>query len=185
MTEAIYRSYNGDMKNNITADYLKTRLIYDPETGEFVWKYCGHKGNQWNSMCAGKTAGTFSTLGYGVIRIDNIVYLSHRLAWLYMTGEWPTHEIDHIDHDPGNNRYANLRPATRKNNGRNRKLSKNNAIGIKGVCRIPRSGKWQATITVNGKHKHLGSFCTPEEAGEAYAEAARKFFGEFACPMAS
>jgi hypothetical protein len=95
-----------------------------------------------------------------------------------MTGKWCSLVIDHRDGDPSNNRWANLRRATRSQNSANRRIPRNNPCGFKGVSR--HRGKWDATICKKGRRHFLGSFLTPQAAHAAYVKAARKLFGEFA-----
>lgn len=90
----------------------------------------------------------------------------------------PGEEVDHIDSDTFNNRRDNLRVATRAQNTRNTKLRSNNTSGYKGVSWHKYA--WMAQIMFEGKKIYLGLFKTPEEAHEAYCEAAKKYFGEFA-----
>lgn len=92
------------------------------------------------------------------------------------------HEVcDHRDGNSLNNRRSNLRVATIRQNAQNAKIQKNNKSGFKGVCRdIKCHNRWTARISVNGKYIHLGNFSSPEEAHDAYVEAAQKYFGEFA-----
>jgi hypothetical protein len=94
-----------------------------------------------------------------------------------MTGKFPEQEIDHIDGDGTNNRWENLREATRAQNNAN--CRGYNKCGIKGVYQ--RGPSWIAQISPNGGRSiHLGCFRTPEEAHAAYLAAAHKYFGEFA-----
>lgn len=86
---------------------------------------------------------------------------------------------DHIDGDGLNCRRHNLRPATDANNQANRKISRNNTSGFKGV-RWER-GAWRAQIQVSRRVRFLGYFSDPTAAARAYDAAARKHFGEFAC----
>jgi hypothetical protein len=102
------------------------------------------------------------------------------LIWLYMTGEWPSDDIDHRDRDGLNNRWANLREATRSQNLANRCAQVNNAIGVKGVCLERATGRYLAYIKVAGRTIALGRFGTAEEASRAYMAAALQHFGEFA-----
>jgi hypothetical protein len=97
-----------------------------------------------------------------------------------MTGRWAKPTIDHRDGDCTNNRWNNLRRATRSQNNANRSRPRHNTSGYKGASRCRRSGKWLAHIGINGKIIFLGRFETPQEAHAAYLKAARKLFGEFA-----
>ena len=172
----------------LTADYLRTILDYDPETGIFTWKEREDAAPQWNSRLAGKRAGTLQPNGRGgntiVIGINGRTYPAHRLAWLYMTERWPAKIIDHRDGNCINNAFANLREATNSQKKAKDKRRSNNVSGYKGVSRSP-SGclkPWTARIQVNGNVHYLGLFDTPEEAHNEYIKAAKKHFGEFANP---
>jgi len=133
-----------------------------------------------NSVKAGDVAGRGSGGGYRQISVDNRLYLAHRLAWLYMTGEWPEVQIDHVNMDRADNRFVNLRQATRSENKGNMRAQANNASGLKGVYWHKRAGKWCAQINTNGTRRHLGCFDSPEAAHAAYIASAKKHFGEFA-----
>jgi hypothetical protein len=97
-----------------------------------------------------------------------------------MTGEWPMFQVDHKDNDRLNNRWENLRKADNQTNQANAKKSKNNTSGYKGVFWNSQRQKYHGKIQVNGKQIHLGSFVDPKKAHEAYIEAAKKYYGEFA-----
>lgn len=84
----------------LTQSELKNKLTYNPETGLF-----GRKN---------KIAGSLRPNGYIQIGINKKLFRAHRLAFLYMTGEWPKSDVDHIDMDRKNNKWANLREADRK-----------------------------------------------------------------------
>src|SRR5262249_8915068 len=86
-------------------------------------------------------------------------YPAHHLAWLYKKGNWCSQMIDHRDLDPSNNRWTNLRRATRSQNNANRCVPPNNACGLKGVS--PDRDRWRATIRKNRRRYHLGKFVTP------------------------
>ena len=150
----------------ITPERLRELLHYDPDTGIFTWRVA-------RGRCS---VGAIAGIEYKSsidIRVDGRLYRAHRLAWLYMTGEWPVFEIDHRDRNPHNNRLRNLRDATRTINAQNIGGPKsNNTIGVLGVRKC--HGKFQARIAVNGKPIHLGCFDTEAEASASYLAARRK-----------
>ncbi|MGN6641537.1 MAG: HNH endonuclease, partial [Verrucomicrobiota bacterium] len=117
-----------------------------------------------------KTAGCSSD-GYVIIYVDNKSYRAHRLAWFYMTGVWPTDEIDHRDLDKLNNKWDNLRAATRSENAQNLPLNKHNKTGFTGVSWDKRSKKFKAVICKDGALHRLGSFSDPIDAHNAYVTA--------------
>lgn len=152
-----------------TPERVREALAYDSETGVFVWQV------SLGRVRAGAIAGT-PHKGYCRITIDKHHYGAHQLAWLYVTGEWPPGDIDHIDGDPLNNRFANLRLADSTLNKWNVVAPQtNNSSGYRGVSRS--WNKWVAHISVDGHHKYLGSFDTPEAASEAYWVAKAEHHG--------
>jgi hypothetical protein len=159
---------------DISAERLRQLLHYDHETGIFTWKV-SIKARTY----PGKIAGCKDTYGYIKICIDQNQCRAHRLAWLYMTGEWPAHSIDHIDGDKSNNAWSNLRIAIHSDNISNQKLSAANTIGYKGI-HLHSSGKWRAQISAKKKKIHLGYFATKQDAHAAYCRAAGVLHGEFA-----
>jgi hypothetical protein len=160
------------IKRDLTAEYVRSILDYDPETGEFRWKE-DRKGQKTRGMIAGATTKG----GYRIISIWKVRYLAHRLAWLIMTGSWPIDQIDHINHDPADNRWVNLRAATYTQNQQNSRSMKH-GVRYKGVHQD--GERWVAYITINKKRRHLGQFGSAEDAALAYNEAAMLAFGEFA-----
>jgi hypothetical protein len=90
---------------------LLVLFSYDPDTGLFTRLVTTGSRSQ-----AGEIAGSKDSQGYWQISINHRVHRAHRLAWLYMMGEWPDAEIDHRDLNRSNNRWSNLRPATRAQN---------------------------------------------------------------------
>lgn len=155
----------------ITQDRLKEVLRYDPETGLFTWLVATGR-----RMRVGSVAGTKSSEGYIRIAVDGKIYRAHRLAFLYMTGEWPHDQVDHCDTDRTNNRWLNLRPASNSQNAANKRAT--SSTGYKGVYK--NGIGYAAQITVGGKNIYLGQFSTPEQASAAYVAAANDNFGEFA-----
>lgn len=151
----------------LTADRLREVVSYNPETGHFTRKN-------------GEPSGSISDQGYIRIKIQDRSYQAHRLAWLYMTGKNPVEQIDHINGDRLNNKFSNLREASRLQNNRN-SVSKSYVNDLpRGVAIAQPSGRFKAYIRTSGKQRHLGTFDTPEEASEFYQLAADLLHGEFA-----
>lgn len=146
----------------VTQDELKELLTYEPETGFFRWKK-----SRSNRAKVGGIAGWNDGQGYLRIRLDKKDYKVHRLAYFYMTGEWPKNQIDHADGNGYNNAWKNLREATNKQNQENLPLSKSNKSGFLGVYFFKSMKKWAAQVTHNRKKIYLGSFDTPEKAAAA------------------
>lgn len=154
-------------------DRLKQLLKYDSETGDFVWLVA--RGKARKGIVAGNERERVNR-----IRLDGKTYAAHRLAWLFVYGEWPAGCIDHINGNARDNRIANLRLASHSENMRNRKKHKNNKSGFKGVTFEPgRTRPWCARIYVGGRLRRLGSFRCPTAASLAYGCAAKRYFGEF------
>jgi hypothetical protein len=136
---------------------------YDPETGVFT-----------------RLTGVGSPInvkpnqdGYLRAKIDGRTYMLHRIAWFYVTGEWPEQEIDHRNARPADNRFKNLREATASQNNANRRRYMN-SIGFRGVR------PWGRKYIAKAGKTYLGLFTTPEAAHAAYVEAAQAMYGEFA-----
>lgn len=164
-------------RRKLTQSLLQEALRYDPCTGHFTWI----KGR--TGTAPGRRAGWVADSGHICIGIDRRTYKAHRLAWLYMTGAWPVHEIDHKNNVPADNRFANLREATDQQNSHNRRTRCDNVSGLKGVCfrKDKKERPYQALICIGlGKKRSLGFYRTPQEAHAAYAAAARTHHGEFA-----
>lgn len=161
-------------------DELMRALSYDPETGAFIWRARPDKPVNWSTRWAGKAAGTIDKDGYHVIIVNTFGFKAHRLAYLFMTGEWPPSDIDHIDGAPANNAWTNLRSATRTQNNGNCGPRSRVSSGMKGVYRVKSTGRWMSRIRCGPVREYLGTFATKEAAQEAYAAAARRLFGEFA-----
>jgi hypothetical protein len=160
---------------DLTQERLKVLLHYDPETGIFT-----RLVQTGSRTRVGDVAGGVNVHGYRQVGVCGRLYYAHRLAWLYMTGEWPPHHTDHINGDRDDNRWPNLRLATHAQNLANSRKSKNNTSGLKGVSWDARKRKWFAQITVSRRHHFLGYFDDPTSAHGAYIDAAEKHFVQFA-----
>ena len=160
-------------RNDLTQEYLKSILHYNPETGIWTWISARPK------IRIGDIAGGI-VHGYLSIKINGKKYFAHRLAWLYMTGEWPTEEIDHMDLNRKNCKWNNLREASRTQNFANQRKYSNNKSGIKGVCWDKSANKWLAQIQINKQKIMLGFYENVKDAAEVYAKAAKEYFKEFA-----
>lgn len=159
-----------------TADYLREVLDYDPSTGIFIWSKSPLRGG----AITGRVAGKVEAFGYRRIKMKGVLYAAHRLAWMYVYGEWPPLQLDHINRQRDDNRISNLRMATASQNAANRARPKANATSrFKGVTWHKGCAKWQSLITHNGKSIYLGLYESEEEAARAYRDEAARRFGEF------
>lgn len=158
-------------RDNVTYARLRELLHYDPETGVFNWAV-SRRG-----VRPGRPAGCLDHRGYILIGIDRELYMAHRLAVLYMTKKWPPADTDHRDRNKSNNRWENLRLASRTDNNGNSKAKRPN--NLKGASQKP-NGRWMAQIVRNKTHYYLGLYDTKEQAHEAYCRMAVKLYGEFA-----
>jgi citrate synthase len=156
--------------NMITQKELKEMLHYEPDTGVFTWKVY----RAWNSDID-DIAGTLRPDGYIKIGINNKSYLAHRLAWLYMTGEFPTSDTDHKYRDRSDNRWKHLRDITRSFNNINASIHNNNTSTITGISRDKCSNKWRASITINRKAINLGRYINFTDAVQARYDAEIKY----------
>jgi len=150
----------------LTQSRLKELLDYNPTTGQFTRLSTGKPVRGWKDKD-----------GYLVAQLDNVEYRMHRLAWLYVHGQWPERFIDHINMVRHDNSIANLREANHSQNACNQSARANNKSGFKGVdwhC-----GAWRAQIMKDGKKYALGHYPTPELAHAAYVAKARLLHGDF------
>lgn len=154
--------------HRLDAQTLRGLLSYDRETGVFTWLV--RRGRTAN---AGSPAGHLNG-GRISIRVLGRLYFASRLAWLYETGEWPAQHIDHINGNPSDNSFKNLRDVPRTINMQNLRAAKRNSrLGLLGISM--KGSRYQAQICISGKAFHLGYFDTAEEASSAYITAKRDF----------
>lgn len=154
-------------RDSLTHERLRELLHYDPDLGWFMRKVgrC-----RWRE---GEVAGALNEDGYVVIKLDDVQHAAHRLAWLYMTGSWPSQHIDHIDGQRSNNAFINLRDVTKSINAQNmRKARIDSTSGFLGASRHKKG--WQAQLQVGGVLHYLGFYGTAEAAHAAYVAAKRR-----------
>ena len=153
--------------SHATIERLKFLLEYDSVTGIFTWK-----NPTSNRVKVGDVAGAVNSKNkYICIRLDGSVYLAHRLAWFYTYNIWPQDQIDHIDGVRSNNNIINLREVNNIENHKNSKVYKHNTSGHHGVSFYKKRSKWTASISVDGKRKHLGIFVDKDDAIKARKKA--------------
>lgn len=136
----------------LTEQRLKELLHYDIVSGVFTRKISRRSDR------IGKTAGSPNEFGHMQIRLDGILYMAHRLAFLYVNGEWPTTNIDHINGNPGDNSFTNLRLATPKENQENVGLRVDNSSGYRGISWNVRERKWVARVQHHKVRFLIGKF---------------------------
>ena len=149
----------------------QTRLMqvfdYNPETGVFTRKL------KQTGIKQGSVSGSLSTQGYLVTSVDGKLYSCHRLAWLYVTGNWPDYQIDHINGCRSDNRIANLRDLKKEINIQNQRRAQKSNKSTQVLGTFKNGKKFAARIAHNGKKLYLGTFTTLEEASAAYLAAKR------------
>lgn len=151
----------------ITQNRLRELAHYCPETGQFT--HLQSKGRKKSGM----PAGSLRRDGYVYAMFDGHRAMAHQFAWLYVTGEWPTQEIDHIDGNKANNAFANLRQVSRRTNTENKRTARRtNTTGLLGASR--KGNRFIASIMHKGKRFYLGVFETAEEAHQIYLLEKRK-----------
>jgi len=147
----------------ITQQELKELVTYDPDTGLMHWKKRTSKHIKkpsslkgWNTKYAYNALKLIDGKGYLFASINYKQYRLHRLAWLYVYGEWPN-IIDHMNGVKTDNRLCNLRNTTHQGNHLNQKRNSKNTSGVTGVYLNKKSGIWCAQMKFNGKTYHIGS----------------------------
>jgi hypothetical protein len=154
---------------------LRGAFSYDPESG--ILSYASPR----QKVRVGDRAGRQQPQGHRVVGFAGRTFVEHRVIFAIQTGRWPIAEIDHINNRRADNRWANLREATRTQNQRNNPgYTRKHGARLKGAYPVGSSGKWQAIISVGGKATYIGTFETEENAHDAYVLAAEGLVGEFA-----
>lgn len=163
----------------LTQTRLREVFDYNPLTGIFTYRESSRRG--W----VGKIADSIKpgrAGGYTLIMVDGEKFRASRLAWLYMTGQWPDEDVDHINQCRADDRWSNLRLATRGQNMANGSMRQDNSSGYRGVYWDKDHQKWRAQIGHNKKVHYCGLYDTPEEAARARDAKAVQLHGEFARP---
>jgi hypothetical protein len=169
---------------------------YDPMTGVCVWLprpasfFTGNNrfsaevvAKQWNSRWAGRPIGAVNSWGYLEAKVFGRSYKLHMLIWVYQTGAWPKQRINHENDCLTDNRWSNLREGTYAQTSARRRTTSKSGAWLRGAYPTHRRGNakpWRASITIEGKRIHLGVYETELDAHEAYAAAAKYYYGEFA-----
>lgn len=154
------------MRHKIDPAIVKENLTYNPETGEFLWA-TARKGR----IVQRRAGNLHKSTGYRRICLNGINYVEHRLAWVWMTGNDPELEVDHINRIRNDNRWSNLRLADRTENTLNSSIKKSNSSGVVGVSWDKQRSKWVAQARVAGKKRNLGRYDTKEDAVKAWRSA--------------
>lgn len=156
----------------LTVTRLRKRLYYSKTTGLFSWLVRSSSRTD-----IGDIAGCGNTTDrYIYITVDGVRYSAHRLAWFYVYGVWPTHEIDHKNEIRHDNRWSNLRPATRGENEQNQSVAQRNSkSGVLGVCWDNSRKKWRAFVKLGGKQIHHSYHISLDDAVAARAKAKAKY----------
>ena len=161
------------MKSKEPARELQARLhkafIYDPASGAFL-----HRANGVHKTAMANAASKNKITGYMTLRFDGGNVYAHRMAWVYLYGEYPD-RIDHINGDRADNRIANLRSVTQSGNLQNLTNRPQRSNPYLGVSQCKKTGRFEAYIQIQGRKKSLGRHATPEEAHQAYLSAKKVF----------
>jgi hypothetical protein len=151
----------------LTQTRLKEVLDYDPETGFFTRRL------KQTGVKQGKITGSLLREGYVVTSVDCKIYKCHRLAWLYITGAWPTGQIDHINGNRSDNRFDNLRDVSKQQNIENQRKAQQSNKSTNELGTWKNGSGFAARISHNNTKLYLGTFATVAEAKAAYVTAKR------------
>lgn len=161
-------------RSDITQEMVKQWFHYDPDTGSFIRLL---RYDSYGKLCKTyKPVEGRNNRGYYWVGVFGKNCLVHRLIWLWMTGEHPSGEIDHVDGNRTNNRWSNLRDVNSFENARNQGVRVDCSSGVRGVTYQSREGYkgnpyWSARISHKGVRHHLGNFQNFEDAVNARKRA--------------
>lgn len=163
------------MRPSPSIDRLRELFTYNEVEGTFVWRIANG-----GRSSPGRVAGASCPQGYVYLRIDGVPYRAHRLAWLYVYGEWPPEFIDHLNGNRSDNRIANLRLATLETNNQNRRNARKDSLtGLMGVTFRKKDGYYQGVIQHHGVRYYLGRSRDPQVIHLRYLEAKRSLHKGF------
>lgn len=169
------------MLSDLKASEVRALFTYDKDEGILRWRNASGRHGRYP---AGSRAGSPNADGYLQVRVNGQSYRTARLIWLYVTGEWPKHQVDHEDRNPANDKWENLREATQSQNKANsgKYKAEKASCSLKGVQAVQKrkSIRYRAIATKDGVRRHLGYFDTPEQAHAAHLKASEELHGEFA-----
>lgn len=158
MAESRDTTYNvANPRNDLTAEYVRAKYGFDNEAGRLTRN--------------GRHIGWVHSSGYRYVTTDGHHYKEHRLIWLWLNGEWPSGQIDHVDGDKLNNRRSNLQDVSGSQNQHKISWNANNTTGFRGVIFHKGTQRFVAQIKIHRKINRLGYFKTAEEASAAYQAA--------------
>ena len=177
-----------------TPDALRQLLDYDPETGLMHWRerdvswFRDDRVNTaaaicraWNTKYAGREAFTARLRGgYRVTNLGGTVLLGHRVAFALHYGRWPRRKVDHINGVRDDNRIANLRTVSDRENALNRRGAVAATSRHKGVSWNEKRRHWIAQMSDRSGGRYLGAFACETAAALAYDHAAMAVHGEYA-----
>ena len=158
---------------DLTQARLFEVLFYNSRSGLFYWNL------RTRTDLNGKVAGKINPNGYRQIKVDQRYYYAHRLAFLYMTGRWPTDQIDHKNRIKDDNRWDNLREATPAQNSQNAYKKKVGVSGHRWVYPRPEGG-FAVFVKDHGHQVYLGTFGNKKEAINVAMCAIKQRHGSFA-----
>lgn len=157
-------------KEKLTQEDVRFLFNYDPDTGIITWK-----NTECKSVRIGDVVGAKHKYGYLLVYAYGKNYPAHRIIWLYVHGNFPEKEIDHINHIRDDNRICNLRSVTSSENSRNQTISSRNTTGVTGVSFNKSKNKYQSQIRYRKKDIWLGTFDNIEEAKQSRKQAEIKY----------
>lgn len=161
-------------------DFIRNRIAYAPDSGALVWRErpegdfrgsgkinAATRAKMWNNRHAGTRAcNTPAATGHLVGHIAGRLMLAHRVAFAIMEGRWPS-LVDHINGNPTDNRWSNLRETDKTGNAKNCCVTKRNQVGRTGVRLSRRGNGFTAHIRSEGRDYYLGHFTSIAEASAA------------------